>query len=138
MSVRRLSSVVCLRRLSGCRTLAGGTADSCAGRLMQTPHRSFRPYAAILGAALSMCSGTAPAAADEVAYLMYAPGNKGKTELRRWMDEQYGKTPSLKKRVEALVEEISIEQDLIALREERGLHGVVGLLQSGQSIAHFF
>jgi hypothetical protein len=50
---------------------------------MQTPHRSFRPYAAILCAALSMCSGTAPAAADEVAYLMYAPGNKGKTEPNR-------------------------------------------------------
>ncbi len=45
----------------------------------------------------------------------------GKTELRQWMDEQYGKTPGLKKRVEALVEEMSLEQDLIALRRDRGL-----------------
>jgi DNA-binding XRE family transcriptional regulator len=44
-----------------------------------------------------------------------------KTELRRWMDEQYRKTAGLKKRVDALVEEMSIEQDLIALRQERGL-----------------
>ena len=43
------------------------------------------------------------------------------TELRRWMDEQYRKTPGLKKRVDALVEEMSIEQDLIVLRQERGL-----------------
>ena len=45
----------------------------------------------------------------------------GKTELRQWMVEQYRKTPGLKKRVDALVEEMSIEQDLIALRRERGL-----------------
>lgn len=44
-----------------------------------------------------------------------------KTDLRKWMDEQYRKSPGLKKRVEALVEQMSIEQDLIALREERGL-----------------
>ena len=47
--------------------------------------------------------------------------NKGKTELRRWMDGRYSKTPGLQKRVKALVEEMSVEQDLIALREERGL-----------------
>jgi DNA-binding XRE family transcriptional regulator len=52
---------------------------------------------------------------------MVAKRKKGKTELRRWVDEQYRKTPGLKKRVEALVEEMSVEQDLIALREERGL-----------------
>ncbi len=46
---------------------------------------------------------------------------RGKTELREWVDEQYRKTPGLKERVEALVEEMSIEQGLIALREERGL-----------------
>ncbi len=46
--------------------------------------------------------------------------NKSKTDLRGWMDEQYRKTPGLKRRVEALVEEMSMEQDLIALREERG------------------
>ena len=47
--------------------------------------------------------------------------NSGKTELRRWMDEQYRTSPGLKERVEALVEEMSIEQGLIALRRERGL-----------------
>src|SRR6266508_3305387 len=47
--------------------------------------------------------------------------SRSKTELRDWMDGQYRKTPRLKARVEALVEEMSIEQDLIALREERGL-----------------
>jgi DNA-binding XRE family transcriptional regulator len=60
--------------------------------------------------------------------------NKSKTELHGWMDAQYGKTPGLKRRVEALVEEMSIEQDLIALREERGLSqralaGLVGVKQ---------
>ena len=48
-------------------------------------------------------------------------GGKGRTELRQWMDEHYRKTPGLKKRVDALVEQMSIEQDLIALRQERGL-----------------
>ena len=47
--------------------------------------------------------------------------NKGKTQLRAWMDEQYRKTPGLHERVAALVEDMSIEQDLIALREDRGL-----------------
>ena len=47
--------------------------------------------------------------------------NMGKTELRQWMDEQYRKTPGLNERVDALVEEMSIEQGLIALREERRL-----------------
>ena len=45
--------------------------------------------------------------------------NGQKTELREWMDEQYRKTAGLRKRVEMRVEEMSIEQDLIALREER-------------------
>jgi transcriptional regulator with XRE-family HTH domain len=50
------------------------------------------------------------------------------------MDEQYGKKPGLRTRVEALVEEMSIEQELIALREERGLSqralaGLVGVRQ---------
>jgi DNA-binding XRE family transcriptional regulator len=57
-----------------------------------------------------------------------------KTELRKWMDEQYRKSPGLKKRVETLVEQMSIEQDLIALREQRGLSqralaGLVGVKQ---------
>lgn len=57
-----------------------------------------------------------------------------KTELRQWMDEQYRRTTGLKKRVDALVEEMSIEQDLIALRRDRGLSqralaGLVGVKQ---------
>lgn len=52
---------------------------------------------------------------------LMAVKKNGKTELRQWMVEQYRKTPGLKKRVDALVEEMSIEQDLIALRRERGL-----------------
>ena len=60
--------------------------------------------------------------------------NKSKTGLRAWMDEHYRKTPGLKKRVEALVEEMSIEQDLIALRAARGLSqralaGLIGVKQ---------
>ena len=65
---------------------------------------------------------------------MVKKGKSSKTELREWMDEQYRRSPGLKKRVEALVEEMSIEQDLIALREERGLSqralaGLVGVKQ---------
>ena len=45
----------------------------------------------------------------------------GRTELRKWMDEQYRKHPNLRSRVDALVEEMAIEQDLVALREARGL-----------------
>ena len=43
------------------------------------------------------------------------------SELERWMKEQYRTSPHLKKRVDELVEEMSIEQDLIALRQERRL-----------------
>lgn len=53
--------------------------------------------------------------------LMVRTRRRSKTELRKWMDEQYRKSPELMKRVETLVEQMSIEQDLIALREERGL-----------------
>jgi DNA-binding XRE family transcriptional regulator len=53
--------------------------------------------------------------------LMARTTKRGKTELRKWMAEQYRKSPELMKRVETLVEQMSIEQDLIALREERGL-----------------
>jgi DNA-binding XRE family transcriptional regulator len=57
-----------------------------------------------------------------------------KTGLRKWMDEQYRGNPSLKRRVETLVEQMSLEQDLIALREERGLSqralaGLIGVKQ---------
>lgn len=44
-----------------------------------------------------------------------------KTELRRWMDERYKKTPGLKKRVATLVEEVLIEQKRIGRRREHGL-----------------
>ena len=54
---------------------------------MISPCRGFRPHgllpAAILPAAMLSLSLIGPAAADEVAYLMYAPGNKGKTEPNR-------------------------------------------------------
>ena len=50
------------------------------------------------------------------------------------MDRQYRKTPGLQKRVEALVEETSVEQGLIALREARGLsQRALGLSRLGQA-----
>src|SRR5262249_50880020 len=57
-----------------------------------------------------------------------------KTALRRWMDEQYRTNPRLERRVERLVEQMSLEQDLIALREARGLSqralaGLIGVKQ---------
>ena len=57
-----------------------------------------------------------------------------KTQLRKWMDRQYRVTPGLKRRVETLVEQLSLEQDIIALREERGLSqralaGLIGVKQ---------
>ena len=64
---------------------------------MTSPCRGFRPHgllaaailpAAMLPAAILSLSLIGPAAADEVAYLMYAPGNKGKTEpIRILWDE---------------------------------------------------
>ena len=54
--------------------------------------------------------------------------NRRRTELREWVDEQYRKTPSLKRRVEALVEEMSIEQGLIALRDERHSGGLANVV----------
>lgn len=44
-----------------------------------------------------------------------------KSELREWMDQQYAKRPGLKQRVDALMAEIEIEQELVALREARGI-----------------
>lgn len=65
---------------------------------MRPPCRGFRPHglwlaailpATILPAAMLSLSLIGPAAADEVAYLMYAPGNKGKTEpIRILWDER--------------------------------------------------
>ena len=37
------------------------------------------------------------------------------------MDEQYAKDPGMKRRVDVLLNEMEIEQDLVALREQRGL-----------------
>jgi hypothetical protein len=59
---------------------------------MTSPRRGFRPHglflAAMLPAVILSLSRIGPAAADEVAYLMYAPGNKGKTEpIRILWDE---------------------------------------------------
>ena len=44
-----------------------------------------------------------------------------KTRLRKWMDEQYRANPCLKARVRALVDQMSLEQDLLVLQEQRGL-----------------
>lgn len=44
-----------------------------------------------------------------------------KSKLREWMDQQYARDPGLKARVEELLAEMELEQDLVALREERGL-----------------
>ena len=59
---------------------------------MTSPRRGLRLHgllpAAVLPAAILSLSLIGPAAADEVAYLMYAPGNKGKTEpIRILWDE---------------------------------------------------
>jgi len=44
-----------------------------------------------------------------------------KTELREWLDREYRKDPDLKRRVDELVNEMEIEQGLVALREARGV-----------------
>ena len=44
-----------------------------------------------------------------------------KTELQEWMDQQYAKDPRLKQRVDELLNEMELEQDLVALRQARGL-----------------
>lgn len=50
---------------------------------------------------------------------------KGRTpatdDAARWLDEQYRKDPGMKRRVTALVDEMLITQDLVALRAERGV-----------------
>ena len=43
------------------------------------------------------------------------------TELREWVGRQYRADPKLRRRVEALVTEMEIEQGLVALRKERGV-----------------
>ncbi len=46
---------------------------------------------------------------------------KKKSELREWIDQQYAEDPGLKARVDKLLTEMELEQDLVALREARGL-----------------
>ena len=42
-------------------------------------------------------------------------------DVMRWVDDQLAQDPKLRERVEARLAELRIEQDLIALREARGL-----------------
>ena len=44
-----------------------------------------------------------------------------KSELQGWMDRKYAQNRGLKARVETLLNEMELEQDLVALREKRGL-----------------
>lgn len=44
-----------------------------------------------------------------------------RSELRKWIDQQYAEDPGLKGRVDALLAEMTLEQDLVRLREDRGL-----------------
>jgi len=50
-----------------------------------------------------------------------ATGGTKKMGALDWVQTQLDRDPTLRQEVEALVDEISIEQDLIALREARGL-----------------
>ena len=45
---------------------------------------------------------------------------KGQT-LKQYMAEQYRETPGLREAVDAMVAEMALEQDLVALREARGV-----------------
>ena len=45
--------------------------------------------------------------------------NRGRTELREWIDQQYANEPKLRERVKELMAEMEIEQQLVALREAR-------------------
>jgi predicted XRE-type DNA-binding protein len=44
-----------------------------------------------------------------------------RSELREWIDQQYAEDPGLKTRVDELLAEMTLEQDLVKLREARGL-----------------
>lgn len=44
-----------------------------------------------------------------------------KSELREWMDHQYAEDSGLKIRVDELLNELELEQELVALREHVGL-----------------
>jgi len=44
-----------------------------------------------------------------------------KTELRGWIDQQYAGDPGLRQRVNEIMNQMEIEQGLVALREQRGI-----------------
>ena len=44
-----------------------------------------------------------------------------KSELQEWMNRKYAHDRGLKARVESLLNEMELEQDMVALREKRGL-----------------
>jgi len=47
-----------------------------------------------------------------------------KQSLQSWMDQQFAQNPGLKARVEAMVQEMELEQELVRLRRERGFSQV--------------
>lgn len=44
-----------------------------------------------------------------------------KSDVMEWIDRQMAADPQMRQRVEALLNEINIEQGIVALREERGM-----------------
>lgn len=57
-----------------------------------------------------------------------------KTALMKWVDQKLAGDPALRERVEAALNEMRIEQELVALRERRGmtqrqLAGLIGVSQ---------
>jgi predicted XRE-type DNA-binding protein len=44
-----------------------------------------------------------------------------KTDAEQWLDERYAKDPGLRDRVEQLIAEMELEEQLVALREARGI-----------------
>jgi len=50
-----------------------------------------------------------------------AKGIRAPRTVAEWIKQQHAKDPERQRRVQALLKELEIEQDLIALREKRGL-----------------
>jgi DNA-binding XRE family transcriptional regulator len=50
-----------------------------------------------------------------------AATTRKRSDLDVWLEERYQRDPGMQARVEALVAEMAIEQDLIALRESAGI-----------------
>ena len=46
---------------------------------------------------------------------------KTKDEVQEWLEKQYRQDPGMRERVEAMLAEMRLQQDLVALRERRGL-----------------